>query len=199
MTGRVPTPREVLGILARDLSFDKIRHKFPELSDEKIREILSNAAEAAGTQHAAPQRPHSTHTPSEGKWIAHIDGASRGNPGPAASAAWVHTPHGILELKRSIGNDTNNAAEYEALLLVLETAIDRGIKNIEIRSDSELLVKQMKGQYRVKNQNLARRFIKAKNLEKMFKSFTINHVPREENVEADGLANEALDELMSDE
>jgi|GEM_PF-658220 len=210
MTRRIPSPREVIENLARDLNFDKLRRKFPELTDENLRAILSHAAESVTAIHelVAQHKPegsadvrhtvthHARHAPPAGKWIAHIDGASRGNPGPAAAAAWVHTFDGVIEMKRSLGRETNNAAEYEALLLVLQTAIDRGIKNIEIRSDSELLVKQMKGLYRVKNHNLARRFIKAKNLEKLFKSFTIIHVPREDNAEADRLANQALDEAM---
>lgn len=195
MSNSLPSPREVLEILSRELDFDTVRKKFPGIDDDYLKEILSDAARAAKTGEEPPNLPVNPLS-SECRWIAYIDGASRGNPGEAASAAWIHTPEGVLELKKSIGVGTNNVAEYEALLLALETAVERGVDSIEVRSDSELLVKQNKGLYKVKNQNLSKLFIRAKNLEKKFKFFTIRHIPREENAQADRLANEALDESM---
>jgi ribonuclease HI len=197
MTEGFPSPQKVLEILSRDLSFESLWKEFPSLTGNKLRQILLHAAKLCPSEFI-PQNAPSVAAPEQGAWIAYIDGASRGNPGPASAAANVYTSRGVLQLKRFIGINTNNVAEYEALLMVLEAALENGVESIEVRSDSELLVKQNKGEYRAKNHNLAKRLIRAKNLEKMFKSFTISHVPREENKEADRLANEALDEMLKE-
>jgi ribonuclease HI len=124
----------------------------------------------------------------------HIDGAARGNPGPAA-CAYVITRDGappIVEAQR-LGSTTNNVAEYTALLRALERAGQLGGKQLLIRSDSELLVKQMNGQYRVKNEQLRILYEEAKGLCAQFDSVAIRHVPRSANSDADRLCNEVLD------
>jgi ribonuclease HI len=123
-----------------------------------------------------------------------IDGAARGNPGPAAFA-YVIKQEGrpTVEEKRCLGKATNNVAEYTALVRALERAEQLGIKRLHIRSDSELLVKQMNGQYKVKNPDLRALYEEAKRLIGSFDHVAIRHVPRSENPDADRLCNEALD------
>lgn len=126
---------------------------------------------------------------------ANIDGAARGNPGPASYGVVVRTPHGEVaaELKKYIGRATNNVAEYYALIAALDYAASRGVSALRVRSDSELLVKQMKGSYKVKSVDLRPLFERAKRMAQGIAHFTIEHVPREQNRRADQLANEALD------
>lgn len=131
--------------------------------------------------------------------VAHIDGASRGNPGPAAIAFTLaidgNSP--IIEKAETIGEATNNVAEYRALLLLLNTARQLGVKSLAVRSDSELLVKQIKGEYRVKNPELMTLYTEAQNLIQGFKQFEIQHIRREQNKRTDQLCNEALDDANS--
>ena len=128
------------------------------------------------------------------KSIAYADGGSRGNPGPAGIGAWLTSDGTTLAtVSHFIGVATNNVAEYTALVRILEAAVKLGIEHIEVRMDSELVVRQMLGQYRVKNQGLIPLFFQAKALTQRFKSFSIVHVPREMNKEADRLANQAMD------
>ena len=131
-------------------------------------------------------------------WKIHIDGAARGNPGPAAYAFIIQKEGApALEEKGTLGTMTNNLAEYTALVRALERAHELGAERLIIHSDSELLVKQMNGQYRVKNPDLRVLYDRARELSGQFKQVVIRHVPREQNSGADRLCNEALDEAMS--
>lgn len=127
---------------------------------------------------------------------ANIDGGSRGNPGPAAYGVVIRDARGeiVARLKKYIGRATNNVAEYYALIATMDYAQSHGIRALRIESDSELLVKQMRGQYKVKSADLQPLFERAKKMSQAFESFRIEHVYREQNREADALANEALDE-----
>lgn len=124
----------------------------------------------------------------------HIDGAARGNPGPAAYAV-VITEQGktAVEESKTIGNLTNNVAEYTALVRALELALEIGLQSIQVFSDSELLVKQMNGEYRVKHPDLILLYQDASRLRKRLPNVTITHVRREQNKRADELCNIALD------
>jgi ribonuclease HI len=123
-----------------------------------------------------------------------IDGASRGNPGPAAFAFVIRRDgHLVSEEADCLPPTTNNSAEYTALVRALERAGKIGAQRLLIRSDSKLLVKQMNGQYRVKHPELRQFYEQAKKLIEPFQKVTIVHVPREENHRADELCNEALD------
>src|ERR1700680_2795751 len=137
---------------------------------------------------------HSASSPA-GVHIANIDGASRGNPGPASYAVVVRDPAGkvVLELAKNIGRETNNVAEYYALLAALDYATSHGIAALRIRSDSELLVRQMQGRYKVKSADLKPLHERALILSRQLKYFAIEHVRREHNSDADALANVALD------
>jgi ribonuclease HI len=140
----------------------------------------------------APAAPAAAH-------VAYVDGASRGNPGPAAYAAILRSPERkeVFRIGRPLGIATNNAAEYYALITALDYAAHHGIKSLRVRSDSELLVNQMNGRYRVRSKDLKPLHEQAAKLANQFEHFTIEHVPREENREADALANEALDRAGS--
>jgi len=126
----------------------------------------------------------------------HIDGASRGNPGPAGIGVLMLGADGevVERLYRGIGEATNNVAEYRALLLALERAVATGVRDLAVCSDSELLVRQLQGRYRVKHPALQPLFAKARELISAFRHFEIRHVPRELNAEADTLANRGIDE-----
>lgn len=127
--------------------------------------------------------------------MANIDGASRGNPGPASYAVILRDPEGdvILELGKHLGRQTNNVAEYYALLAALDYASNHRIQALRIRSDSELLVRQMQGRYKVKSAELKPLHERASKLARQLEYFAIEHVRRESNREADALANLALD------
>lgn len=124
----------------------------------------------------------------------HIDGAAKGNPGPAAIGLIGRTPEGdvLFERSRYIGEATNNGAEYTALIEGLELAFKHGVRQVRVASDSELLVRQMEGRYQVKKPHLRKLFDKAKALLRKFEEVEIFHVPREQNRDADALANQAI-------
>ncbi len=129
------------------------------------------------------------------KAVLRTDGGARGNPGPAGAGFVLENTDGvrIADGGRFLGVATNNVAEYEALLWGLEVARDRGVRDLTVYSDSELLVKQMNGAYRVKNANLKPLFERAKALSAAFGSLQIRHVRREMNTDADEFANRAMD------
>jgi len=128
------------------------------------------------------------------KIIAHVDGASRGNPGPAGYGAYLRLDNGdIIEACGFLGRTTNNVAEYAGLLEALTLAQHEGAKEVEIISDSLLLVNQMLGIYRVKHENLRPLFLKASSMARAFDHFSIRHTLRAGNKDADRLANRAVD------
>jgi ribonuclease HI len=128
---------------------------------------------------------------------ANIDGGSRGNPGPAAYGVYIRDPKGepVARLKKFIGRMTNNVAEYYGLIAALDYVEAQGIRALRIESDSELLVKQMKGLYKVRSPELAPLYERARKMAAALESFRIDHVYREQNREADALANQAMDEV----
>jgi ribonuclease HI len=123
------------------------------------------------------------------------DGGSRGNPGPAASGAVLYDEHGevLREVGTFLGVATNNVAEWTGLLTGLEAAIELGVKDLAIRLDSELVVKQLSGAYRVKHEGLIPLHARAKVLLRSFARVDIRHVPRKQNAAADALCNQVLD------
>ncbi|MFZ0433226.1 MAG: ribonuclease HI family protein [Candidatus Acidiferrales bacterium] len=134
--------------------------------------------------------------PPAGVHLAHIDGGSRGNPGPAAYAVILRDGSGkiVIELAKQIGRETNNVAEYFALIAALDYATTHGIPALRIRSDSELLVKQMQGRYKVRSPELRPLHERAVKIARQLQYFRIEHIYRELNAEADALANFALDQ-----
>ncbi len=132
-----------------------------------------------------------------GTWVLAIDGGARGNPGPAGAGAVLYDPAGVRADGRAfpLGTMTNNAAEYEGLVRGLAMARERGATRLLVRSDSELLVRQMTGAYRIKAPHLAALADRARVLAAGFAAVAYAAVPRERNTEADRLANAAMDEV----
>ena len=126
--------------------------------------------------------------------IIHIDGASRGNPGPAAIGVTIEDRDGSvrLEISHYIGEATNNQAEYRALIAALEESARLGAAHVDIRTDSKLVAEQIQGNYRVRHPGLRPLFQRALQLLSACKTYTIANIPREENAPADALANRAL-------
>ena len=136
-------------------------------------------------------------TTSGGSATANIDGGSRGNPGPAGYGVRVECDGEVIELKASLGICTNNVAEYSGLLAALRWAVAHGCAALHVKSDSLLLVQQMKGVYKVKHPGLQPLFEEAKSLARQIGKVTYEHVRREYNKDADRLANEAMDEAAA--
>ena len=126
------------------------------------------------------------------KGTGFVDGGARGNPGPAGAGAAL-TGEKPLEISKYLGETTNNVAEYTALVLLLQKALELGYDELEVFADSELMVKQINGQYKVKDAKLRELFFQATEYIAKLKKFSLVHVPREKNKEADRLVNEAID------
>jgi probable phosphoglycerate mutase len=145
--------------------------------------------------HAGVMQPSLFEPPAGTSATANIDGGSRGNPGPAGYGVHITREDGtVVELKESIPLATNNVAEYNGLLAALRWAVAERIRTLHVRSDSELLVRQMKGEYRVKHPGLQPLYEEARALARRIGSVRFEHVRREFNKDADRLANEAMDE-----
>lgn len=127
--------------------------------------------------------------------VLYTDGASRGNPGPAGAGAMIADKEGAALVEKAVylGETTNNQAEYQALIIGLEEVVKLAPARLTIRMDSELIVKQLKGEYRVRNRNLMPLHGRARELIEQLAAVEVVHVPREENVHADRLANQAID------
>jgi ribonuclease HI len=132
------------------------------------------------------------------KVVVHVDGGARGNPGPAAVAAVASTPAGdqLGERNAFIGEATNNVAEYRALLLGLELARDLGATEVEVVNDSELVARQIGGEYKVKHAGLKPLFLEAMRELRGFERWAVRPVRREQNQRADELVNQALDQAL---
>lgn len=127
--------------------------------------------------------------------VLNTDGGARGNPGPAGIGVVLTTPDGtvIAERAEALGVSTNNEAEYKALIAGLELALERGVTSIEVRMDSQLVVSQVKGEWKIKVEHLRPLAVSARALLGRFEEARLTHVPRERNREADKLANQAMD------
>lgn len=180
--------RELLRYLAETLSFAKALERFPSLSNEKLKSLLLEASELFEEVQAKEK-------PTSEKLTFYIDGASRGNPGKAAIGVVVMngSGHVIGEMKRYIGETTNNMAEYQALIEALTEGTRLGGKVVHVFSDSELMVRQINGIYKVKDSKLIDLYKESKRLISGFSDFKIDHITRDKNARADSLANEALD------
>jgi ribonuclease HI len=167
-------------------------------SSATTRSSSATPARESSTTSRKPRPTTPPHRPEEPAptLLAAIDGGARGNPGAAGFGVYVTDERGeeVASLYGYLGHQTNNVAEYAALLAALRYAIDRKARVLKIRSDSELLVRQISGQYRVKNPVLQRLHRSAFSLMRQIGTVTVDHVRREQNREADKLANKAMDE-----
>ena len=163
---------------------------------------LKNAAHGDPKQSFEPAFRHQTGAPAAtGKLLIYIDGASRGNPGNAAAGVVIldEQQEPVLERKKYLGKTTNNVAEYQALILALQEAVNMGAVQVEIKTDSELLARQWNGEYRVQNPGLVPLMQQARRLAGRLQSCKVAHVPREQNKRADALANQAIDEHLKNQ
>ncbi len=128
--------------------------------------------------------------------VCYVDGASRGNPGPASVGVVMQTPEGetTKTISKRIGTATNNTAEYYALLFAMQEALIQGVRSLKVFTDSELMARQFNGEYKVKEDSLKRLYLLAMHLKEGFDNITVAHVPREQNKLADKEANRALDQ-----
>jgi ribonuclease HI len=180
-------------------------------AEEALREMaaeLGREEEAVSPGPAATTKPVSAGTSVKtvditgmmiSRLIVHADGASRGNPGPAAAAVVAYDTDGteLASRAKQLGTATNNVAEYSACILALELAADFGAPEVTVRMDSELVVKQMNGEYKIKNEKLAALAGQVRELAAGFRRCVWEHVPRSGNAAADRLANKILDEEAS--
>jgi ribonuclease HI len=156
--------------------------------------MSSFSAQGAGSKHLFNEREK----PPAKYLIAHSDGGARGNPGPAGYGVVIQDESGrkVAALSEYLGHQTNNFAEYQGLIAALEYALQHGPKALKVISDSELLVRQIKGIYKVKNPTLQDLHARAKEIIRQLEWFAIGHAMREHNQEADRLANDAMDKGM---
>src|SRR6266851_514385 len=154
--------------------------------------MIKPTRKASGKLFEEPEAPSAR---LDGAYTANIDGAARGNPGPAAYGVVVRRPDGTTHesLGKYIGRHTNNVAEYYALIAALDYAAASGIRRLRVYSDSQLIVNQIKGLYKVKHPDLRPLHERAKKQAAGLEAFAIQYVPREQNREADAAANAALD------
>ncbi len=172
--------------LAEDPLLTAVADQVPDLDKRRIGELLAAAADIV--------RP--PHSGAVDEATLHVDGASIGNPGPAGAGAVIvdRTNRTLAEISRPLGVTTNNVAEYRALIIGLEKARELGVRNIHVRADSELMVKQMNGDYRIKDEKLKALSREAHDIADSFDSFEIQHVERSKNRAADRLSKRAADE-----
>ncbi|MFQ5427488.1 MAG: ribonuclease HI family protein [Thermodesulfobacteriota bacterium] len=202
MSGKGTAPasgEELLASLAETLDLEKSIKEL-NISKSRARELLKGLLaakrtsarrapmETAPLQKEAPQKK-------SGVYKLYVDGGSRGNPGPSGAGAVIIEPGGLVvkRLKKRLGIGTNNRAEYMALIMGLKAALGLGAGQISIFADSELMVRQVSGRYKVKSELLIPLYKEVMALLSEFSSFKIKHIPRASNSEADGLANEAMD------
>jgi ribonuclease HI len=154
--------------------------------------MIKSSPKASGQLFAESESPAAR---LDGVYTANIDGAARGNPGPASYGLVLRRPDGtpLESLGKYIGRHTNNVAEYYALIAALDYAVAHGIKRLRVQSDSQLIVNQIKGLYKVKHPDLRPLHERAKKMAAGLEAFAIQYVPREQNREADAAANAALD------
>ena len=183
--------RAVLEALAGSLDADSVLEKFPGLDRETLGALIAEAAAKMPGGRAEKGK-------GKEKLIVYVDGASRGNPGEAGAGVVFKDPSEevVEKLSLYLGQATNNMAEYKALLLALKRAGELGATSLQVYSDSELLVHQINGRYRVRVPHLQKLCQEAIRLISGFRSVNISHIPREKNAEADEQANIAIDQSL---
>jgi len=199
---REPDAHTLLRFIADHESLALTAEEFPDLGEERIRALLRGLAEEARTP-ARVEAPadEPTLAPAgrgHARVVLQTDGASRGNPGPAGAGWVLASPAGEVIARGAafLGRRTNNEAEYEAVIRGLRAALDLGADEVALRADSELLIKQLNGQYQVRNERIAALHSQARGLIRELRRFEAKHVRRELNQAADEMANHAIDEQM---
>jgi ribonuclease HI len=194
----IVTPAQLLLAIAEHEALEKTRAALPGLTREAAQKLLRGAARQL--QQKPPAVPPAAKEAAPRRVVrVSSDGAARGNPGPAGAGAVLTDENGnvIARLGRFLGKQTNNVAEYQGLILGLAHALHLGYREVEVRADSQLLVRQLKGEYAVKHAGLKPLHAEAIRLLRSFDRAEIEHVPREENALADEMSNRAIDEEMA--
>lgn len=188
--------QSIIRRLAEQLTDVELHRIFPDTSAQTIRSLLrgkkeKNLPRGGATEHRAKPKNITSCT-------LFTDGASRGNPGQAGAGMVLLDDNGQELLTRAeyLGRCTNNVAEYKALILGLNSALEMGCPTLDVCMDSELIVRQITGRYKVKNTALKSLFAEAQGLLREFRHFTITHIPRAKNARADELANRGIDEKV---
>ena len=198
MSGQRPSLLELLRVIAEEESLDRTLARFPGLSRTELVGVLLGTPPPSHppprTHPASPVHPVQPHR----KVRVASDGAARGNPGPAGAGAVLWDEQGrVLErLGKYLGRQTNNVAEYQALLLGVRRAQELGAEELEVVADSELMIRQLSGSYQVRAPALRELHSEALSLLKAFRKVKLVHVPRAQNAEADEMSNRAIDEKM---
>jgi ribonuclease HI len=190
----IVTPAQLLLAIAEHETLEKTCAAVQGLTREAAQKLLRGAARQL-QQENLPLREKGS-----GRTVrVYSDGAARGNPGPAGAGAVLTDAAGnvIARLGRYLGKQTNNVAEYEGLLLGLKHARELGYREVEVRADSQLLIRQLKGEYAVRHAGLKPLHAEALRLLHGFDRYDLQHVPREENALADEMSNRAIDEEMA--
>ncbi|AGC47592.1 ribonuclease H [Myxococcus stipitatus DSM 14675] len=205
-----PSIVDILRHIAREEPLSSTVRTFRGLTRERLGQLLDEAATRLDPASKAEDRaaavspssaaPAERSSPSEslGRVRVYSDGAARGNPGPAGAGAVVTDAEGqvLARLGRFLGTQTNNTAEYQGLLLGLRHAKSLGAREVDVYADSELLIRQLGGQYQVKSATLKPLFDEARKLLAAFARVRLHHIPRAKNGEADAMSNRAIDERM---
>ncbi len=186
-----PSEEQIIRYLAQTLSVPKTLRRFPSLKAKDLQDLLLRRAQ--------PSFPSREGSGGSLEFFIHTDGASRGNPGEAGIGAVIADSQGrsVKELKRFLGMATNNVAEYRALIIALEEAWQLGAVRVRVYLDSELVVRQLCGEYRVREAHLQTLHQQAMETLHRFAEYSIHHIPREQNRRADQLANEAIDQRVN--
>ncbi len=194
------SPAQLLLALAEHGTLDAASQALG-IEKEQARRLLRGAAKQLGGAEPDPRPTARVTSPGEARRVrVFTDGAARGNPGPAGAGAVVLDGEGrvLARLGRFLGKQTNNVAEYQGLLLGLRRAHQMGAREVEVRADSQLLIRQLQGKYAVKNEVLKRLHEEALALLRSFDRYELLHVPREQNALADEMSNRAIDEQLND-
>ena len=195
------TPAQLLLALAEHDSLESACAALGIGKDTARRLLRGAAKQLAGATDSEPKHTVRATSPGQVRRVrVFSDGAARGNPGLAGAGAVVLDEKGnvLARLGRFLGRQTNNVAEYEGLLLGLRRARAMGAREVEVRADSQLLIRQLEGSYAVKNEALRRLHAEALALLRFFDKVELIHVPREENALADEMSNRAIDERLND-
>jgi len=194
------SPAQLLLALAEHGTLDAASQALG-IEKEQARRLLRGAAKQLGGAEPDTRPTARVTSPGEARRVrVFTDGAARGNPGPAGAGAVVLDGEGrvLARLGRFLGKQTNNVAEYQGLLLGLRRARQMGAREVEVRADSQLLVRQLQGKYAVKNEVLKRLHEEALAMLRSFDRYELLHVPREQNALADEMSNRAIDEQLND-
>ncbi len=189
--------KQIIDTLAEKLDDALLTQLFPGTSPQEVRSTLK------GKQPGKPEKiptgtssSQSSEVKQDGLCRLFTDGASRGNPGQAGAGAVLFSQDGqeLITCSDYLGICTNNVAEYKALILGLKAALDERCLSLEINLDSELIVRQIQGRYKVKNEALKLLYTDVMTVLKNFPAWSVNHVPRSQNARADALANQGIDQ-----